>query len=118
MDIASRSIAFWNYQVSQEAMYNQMLYKDREQRRSAKENEALQLNGQLKVELAALKEKHSSLMKECELEKKKAVEFGEQLAEKARQIKKLQVNKQQKLRRKSLAPTLNEQFRDVQSHMV
>ncbi|EPZ31253.1 hypothetical protein O9G_000898 [Rozella allomycis CSF55] len=117
MDIASRSIAFWNYQVSQEAMYNQMLYKDREQRRSAKENEALQLNGQLKVELATLKEKHSSLMKECELEKKKAVEFGEQLAEKARQIKKLQ-DVCEKLRRKSLAPTLNEQFRDVQSHMV
>ncbi|XP_043913770.1 E3 ubiquitin-protein ligase CCNB1IP1-like [Protopterus annectens] len=89
LDISSRALAFWTYQIVQERLYQEYAYNKAEGR--LKEMEKLYTQIQEKdMELTAMKSEATSLKKILEDYKKKYSEISEKLMDRNRQCQKLQ----------------------------
>ncbi|KAI8809238.1 hypothetical protein BJ742DRAFT_677056 [Cladochytrium replicatum] len=91
MEIASRALSFWVYQTTQEACFQEMLYKSLDEKYTNLDRQVASIIREANQEIQTLREKMSSMQKEQELEKRRNHELGEQYAEKTRQFQKLQV---------------------------
>jgi E3 ubiquitin-protein ligase CCNP1IP1 len=60
IEICGKGISFWTYQMSQEMVYRDMLFKEIEDRRGAKDRQSHSTVLQLQSELSRVKEKLSS----------------------------------------------------------
>ncbi|CAG8536387.1 6279_t:CDS:2 [Paraglomus brasilianum] len=92
MEIATRALSFWTYQTTQEACFQEMMYRDLQEKYQRLEKHLHMFNREARTEFCALREKLSALEKELELEKRKNVEINDQLQEKGRQFTKLQAS--------------------------
>ena len=99
-EIASRAIAFWSYQVSQEHRIQEIISKKLQDNLSHAEKLLNSVTTQAKNEIEQLREQLSKSIKNLELEKKKNQELADQYGEKNKQLKKLQ-NNVEKMKRKS-----------------
>ncbi|KAI9321253.1 hypothetical protein BX666DRAFT_1849807, partial [Dichotomocladium elegans] len=92
MDIASRAIALYDYQLSQEICYRAMARQNLESRCSSLEDQLRAVKRDASRALKTEKQRFDELMREQEQEKRRSHELQIQLQEKTRQFKKLQVN--------------------------
>ncbi|KAF9349202.1 cyclin B1 interacting protein 1, E3 ubiquitin protein ligase [Mortierella sp. AD094] len=92
MEICTRAISFWTYQTSQEARYQEMAIKAREDKVNLLERQLQRLTKEFDIEIDALQ-------KDVEQEKRKSADLGEQLDEKFRQLSKLQTLYEREKRR-------------------
>ncbi|XP_061922852.1 E3 ubiquitin-protein ligase CCNB1IP1 isoform X2 [Entelurus aequoreus] len=90
LDITSRALAFWNYQVHQERMYQEYSATRVEKQLLQMENVLTQQNQTKQLELSAMKAEIAYLKKMLEDYKRKNVDVSERLMEKSRQYQKLQ----------------------------
>ncbi|CAG8721233.1 14789_t:CDS:2, partial [Acaulospora colombiana] len=100
MEICSRALSFWTYQTTQEACFQEMMYK-------SLEDKYTQLEKQVQGVVRDAQAEITTLTKDIELEKRKTHDLAEQLQEKGRQFSKLQVM-YDKLKRRSLVPTMQQ----------
>ncbi|RUP47413.1 hypothetical protein BC936DRAFT_145762, partial [Jimgerdemannia flammicorona] len=107
MEICTRAISFYSYQVSQEICFQTMLYKNLEDKYSGLEKQLQGIVRDANAEITSLRERVTALQKDQELEKRKAHDLHDQLLEKTRQFQKLQTM-YEKLKRKTLVPTLQQ----------
>ncbi|CAI2188399.1 1149_t:CDS:10, partial [Funneliformis geosporum] len=105
--ICSRALSFWTYQTTQEACFQEMLYKNLEEKYSQLEKQVQGILRDAQSEITSLKVKLQALQKDMELEKRKTHELAEQLQEKGRQFSKLQ-GMYDKLRRRTLVPAMQQ----------
>nr|XP_057922198.1 E3 ubiquitin-protein ligase CCNB1IP1 [Doryrhamphus excisus]XP_057922199.1 E3 ubiquitin-protein ligase CCNB1IP1 [Doryrhamphus excisus] len=90
MDITSRALAFWNYQVHQERMYQEYSALRTEKQLQQMEKVLTQQNQTRQLELSSMKGEIASLKKMLEDFKRKNGDMSERLMEKSRQYQKLQ----------------------------
>ncbi|XP_015275432.1 PREDICTED: E3 ubiquitin-protein ligase CCNB1IP1 [Gekko japonicus] len=90
LDISSRALAFWTYQVHQERLYQEYTYSKAEGHLKQMEKVYTQQLQSKDVELTSMKSEVSSLKKVLEEYKKKFTELSEKLMERNRQYQKLQ----------------------------
>ncbi|CAG8556318.1 13743_t:CDS:2 [Ambispora leptoticha] len=112
MEICTRALSFWTYQTTQEACFQEMLYKNLEDKYNRIEKNLQVVMRDAHTEINSLREKVSALQKEIELEKRKSHDLSEQLQEKGRQFSKLQVM-YDKLKRRTLVPTMQQTVQNV-----
>ncbi|KAH6570200.1 hypothetical protein BASA83_007465 [Batrachochytrium salamandrivorans] len=113
IEIAGRALSFWVYQVSQESVYQAMLFKDLDEQCSKLERQMQSLVREANQEIAALQENLAQTVKANEMEKHRHHDLAEQLAEKTRQFLKLQTI-YDKLKRK----TMIAQRKEIQTHVT
>ncbi|CAG8562877.1 11698_t:CDS:10, partial [Ambispora gerdemannii] len=111
MEICTRALSFWTYQTTQEACFQEMLYKNLEDNQRLLFITIHHLLTGISSS-SALREKVSALQKEIELEKRKSHDLSEQLQEKGRQFSKLQVM-YDKLKRRTLVPAMQQTVQNV-----
>lgn len=99
LDVCSRAISFWSYQMHQERVYVEMTTKGMQEKWSSSERYYQNSIVQLKSDISSLSDKYSDLGKQLEVQKRREAEALEQVVEKTRQLKKLQ-SLCDKLRRK------------------
>ncbi|KAI1318196.1 hypothetical protein EDD11_007079 [Mortierella claussenii] len=92
MEICTRATSFWTYQTSQETRYQEMTLKTQEDKANLLEKQLQRMTREINVELNALQ-------KDLEQEKRRAVDMGEQLEEKSRQLSRLQALHERQKRR-------------------
>ncbi|KAI8899593.1 hypothetical protein BC833DRAFT_358800 [Globomyces pollinis-pini] len=90
-EIASRSLSFWVYQISQEAAYQDIIRKTLNEKCSELERNTQIVIREANQEIEALQEKYKVASHDRELEKRRIHELTEQMNEKSRQLQKLQV---------------------------
>ncbi|XP_077170338.1 E3 ubiquitin-protein ligase CCNB1IP1 [Paroedura picta] len=90
LDISSRALAFWTYQVHQERLYQEYTYSKAEGQLKQMEKVYTQQLHSKDMELTSMKSEVSSLKKVLEEYKKKFTELSEKLMERNRQYQKLQ----------------------------
>ncbi|XP_013926677.1 PREDICTED: E3 ubiquitin-protein ligase CCNB1IP1 [Thamnophis sirtalis] len=90
LDISSRALAFWTYQVHQERLYQEYTYSKAEGCLKQMETVYTQQLQSKDMELTSMKSEVSSLKKVLEEYKKKFTELSEKLMERNRQYQKLQ----------------------------
>ncbi|XP_019951074.1 E3 ubiquitin-protein ligase CCNB1IP1 [Paralichthys olivaceus] len=90
LDISSRALAFWSYQVHQERMYQEYSLSRAESQLKQMEKVLNQQNQSRELELTAMRGEISSLKKVMEEYKRKYSEVSERLMERNRQYQKLQ----------------------------
>ncbi|XP_069471127.1 E3 ubiquitin-protein ligase CCNB1IP1 [Ambystoma mexicanum] len=90
LDISSRGLAFWTYQVYQERLYQEYTYSKAEGQLKQMEKVYTQQVHSKDMELTAMKGEVTSLKKVLEEYKKKYSEVSEKLMERNRQYQKLQ----------------------------
>ncbi|XP_030043384.1 E3 ubiquitin-protein ligase CCNB1IP1 [Microcaecilia unicolor] len=90
LDISSRGLAFWTYQVYQERLYQEYTYSKAESHLKQMEKVYTQQVQSKEMELTAMKGEVTSLKKVLEEYKKKYSEVSERLMERNRQYQKLQ----------------------------
>ncbi|XP_064415591.1 E3 ubiquitin-protein ligase CCNB1IP1 [Latimeria chalumnae] len=90
LDISSRALAFWTYQIHQERMYQEYSFSKAEGRLKQMEKLYTQQIQGKDMELTAMKGEVTSLKKVLEEYKKKYSEISEKLMERNRQYQKLQ----------------------------
>ncbi|XP_010740027.2 E3 ubiquitin-protein ligase CCNB1IP1 [Larimichthys crocea] len=90
LDISSRALAFWSYQVHQEHMYQEYSLSQAEGQLKQMEKVLTQQNQSRELELTAMRGEISSLKKVMEDYKRKYSEMSERLMERNRQYQKLQ----------------------------
>ncbi|KAM9120391.1 E3 ubiquitin-protein ligase CCNB1IP1 [Pangshura tecta] len=90
LDISSRALAFWTYQVHQERLYQEYTYSKAEGHLKQMEKVYTQQLQSKDMELTSMKSEVSSLKKVLEEYKKKFSELSEKLMERNRQYQKLQ----------------------------
>ncbi|CAG8507136.1 28958_t:CDS:2 [Gigaspora margarita] len=100
MEICSRALSFWTYQTTQENCFQEMLYRDLEDKYA-------DLEKQVQVLIRESESEVNALQKDMELEKRKTHDLNEQLQEKGRQLSKLQ-SMYDKLKRRSLVPAIQQ----------
>ncbi|CAG8487426.1 7135_t:CDS:2, partial [Dentiscutata heterogama] len=100
MEICSRALSFWTYQTTQEACFQEMMYK-------SLEDKYTQLEKQVQGLMRDAQSEVTTLQKDMELEKRKTHDLAEQLQEKGRQFSKLQLM-YDKLKRRSLVPAIQQ----------
>ncbi|CAG8647992.1 6626_t:CDS:2 [Cetraspora pellucida] len=100
MEICSRALSFWTYQTTQEACFQEMMYK-------SLEDKYTQLEKQVQSLMRDAQSEVTTLQKDMELEKRKTHDLAEQLQEKGRQFSKLQLM-YDKLKRRSLVPAIQQ----------
>ncbi|CAG8577515.1 10888_t:CDS:2, partial [Racocetra persica] len=83
MEICSRALSFWTYQTTQEACFQELMYK-------SLEDKYTQLEKQVQGLMRDAQSEVTTLQKDMELEKRKTHDLAEQLQEKGRQFSKLQ----------------------------
>ncbi|KAG8232135.1 hypothetical protein J437_LFUL012144 [Ladona fulva] len=92
LDIATRAISFWSYQVHQERLFQETAAsKIRDRQHQIEEFYESNIT-QLKTEVAGLKRQLDNAKKELENQTQRAEEAAEQLREKIQQYQKLQVS--------------------------
>lgn len=92
LDISSRAIAFYEYQVSQELCLKSILKNNIEEKYNALREQFNLMNRDLNHAVRVEKEKQAGILKEKELEKKRGLQLSSQLEEKTKQFQKLQVS--------------------------
>ncbi|XP_029943839.1 E3 ubiquitin-protein ligase CCNB1IP1 [Salarias fasciatus] len=90
LDISSRAMAFWSYQVQQEHMYQEYNLSRAEAQVKQMEKMLTQQNQSRELEMSAMRGEIVSLKKVMEEYKKKYSEVSERLMERNRQCQKLQ----------------------------
>ncbi|XP_015247258.1 PREDICTED: E3 ubiquitin-protein ligase CCNB1IP1 [Cyprinodon variegatus] len=90
LDISSRALAFWTYQVHQERMYQEYSLSRADTQLKQMEKVLTQQNQSRELELTAMRGEISSLKKVMEEYKRKYSEVSERLMERNRQYQKLQ----------------------------
>ncbi|CAG8800439.1 28471_t:CDS:2, partial [Dentiscutata erythropus] len=100
VEICSRALSFWTYQTTQEACFQEMMYKSLEDKYTQLEKQVQSLMREAQSEV-------TTLQKDMELEKRKTHDLAEQLQEKGRQFSKLQLM-YDKLKRRSLVPAIRQ----------
>ncbi|KAI9006116.1 hypothetical protein BC832DRAFT_620961 [Gaertneriomyces semiglobifer] len=101
IEIASRGLSFWVYQTTQEAYFQEMIYKSLGDKYAQLERQIQNIVREANTEIQGLRDKLIALQKEQELEQHRNHELGEQYAEKSRQFQKLQAM-YDKLKRRAL----------------
>jgi len=91
MEICSRALSFWVYQITQEFAYQKSGIKELESKNSSLDRRLNGLVRDAQSEVSNLKQELDALQKEHELEKRKNLDLFDQLNEKSRQFQKLQV---------------------------
>ncbi|KAK2863062.1 hypothetical protein Q5P01_002595 [Channa striata] len=90
LDISTRALAFWSYQVHQERMYQEYSLSRAESQLKQMEKVLTQQNQSRELELTAMRGEINSLKKVMEEYKRKYSEVSERLMERNRQYQKLQ----------------------------
>ncbi|XP_047241072.1 E3 ubiquitin-protein ligase CCNB1IP1 [Girardinichthys multiradiatus] len=90
LDISSRALAFWSYQVHQEHMYQEYSLSRADTQLKQMEKVLTQQNQSRELELTAMRGEIASLKKVMEEYKRKYSEVSERLMERNRQYQKLQ----------------------------
>ncbi|XP_029932424.1 E3 ubiquitin-protein ligase CCNB1IP1 [Myripristis murdjan] len=90
LDITSRALAFWSYQIHQERMYQEYSLSRAEAQVKHMEKVLTQQNQSRELELTTMRGEISSLKKVMEEYKRKYSEVSERLMERNRQYQKLQ----------------------------
>ncbi|PWA28903.1 hypothetical protein CCH79_00012902 [Gambusia affinis] len=90
LDISSRALAFWSYQVHQERMYQEYSLSRADTQLKQMEKVLNQQNQSRELELTAMRGEIASLKKVMEEYKRKYSEVSERLMERNRQYQKLQ----------------------------
>ncbi|XP_007551441.2 E3 ubiquitin-protein ligase CCNB1IP1 [Poecilia formosa] len=90
LDISSRALAFWSYQVHQERMYQEYSLSRADTQLKQMEKVLNQQNQSREIELTAMRGEIASLKKVMEEYKRKYSEVSERLMERNRQYQKLQ----------------------------
>ncbi|XP_076017633.1 E3 ubiquitin-protein ligase CCNB1IP1 [Genypterus blacodes] len=90
LDITSRALAFWSYQVHQEHMYQEYTLSRAEAQLQQMDKVLTQQNQSRELELSAMRGEIASLKKVMEEYKRKHSEVSERLMERSRQYQKLQ----------------------------
>ncbi|XP_040886648.1 E3 ubiquitin-protein ligase CCNB1IP1 [Toxotes jaculatrix] len=90
LDISTRALAFWSYQVHQERMYQEYSLSRAEAQLKQMEKVLTQQNQSRELELTAMRGEIASLKKVMEEYKRKYSEVSERLMERNRQYQKLQ----------------------------
>ncbi|CAB5376428.1 unnamed protein product [Rhizophagus irregularis] len=107
VEICSRALSFWTYQTTQEACFQEMLYKNLEEKYTQLEKQVQGVMRDAQSEITSLRAKLQALQKDMELEKRKTHDLAEQLQEKSRQFSKLQIM-YDKLKRRTLVPAMQQ----------
>ena len=90
-EICSRATSFWSYQIHQEHSYNEMVLRSMHEKWNTTERQYQNVVIQLQAEISSLSDKSCELSKQVEIQKRKEAEMLEQVTDKNRQLKKLQV---------------------------
>ncbi|KAG9294629.1 hypothetical protein G9A89_008108 [Geosiphon pyriformis] len=114
MEICTRALSFWTYQTTQEACFQEILYKNLEEKYTQIEKNLQGVMRDAQAEINTLSDRVSALQKDIELEKRKSHDLSEQLQEKGRQFSKLQVM-YDKLKRRTLVPAMQQTIQNVVS---
>ncbi|XP_041463972.1 E3 ubiquitin-protein ligase CCNB1IP1-like [Lytechinus variegatus] len=104
LEVCSRALAFWTYQIEQERTYQDYVSKKAKERNTQMEQYCEQLLNRTQTEVSSLKSQISALRREVEGTKKRYNDVYEKLVEKNRQHQKLQLM-YDSLRRKSITVT-------------
>lgn len=90
-EICGRAISFWTYQMHQECCYQELLLKNFQERKTSNEKCLQTSIMQLKNELSTAQEAIGDLNKQVEIGKRKEADLLDQMNEKSRQMKKMQL---------------------------
>jgi E3 ubiquitin-protein ligase CCNP1IP1 len=90
-EICGRAISFWTYQMHQECCYQELLLKNFQERKTSNEKSLQTSIMQLKNELLGAQESIADLNKQVEIGKRKEADLLDQMNEKSRQMKKMQL---------------------------
>lgn len=91
LEVCSRAIAFWTYQVHQDRVYQEHVATKSKERVIQVEQYYEQLLNRVQAEANLLKTQNASLKKELETTKKQYLEITDRIKEKSRQHQKLQL---------------------------
>ncbi|OZJ03414.1 hypothetical protein BZG36_03598 [Bifiguratus adelaidae] len=111
LDICSRAVSFYSYQVAQEIAFQSLMCKNLEAKCAELDTSFQGFKTNTLVELNTWKDKYNSLYKQNELDKNRLHELNDQLLEKNRQFQKLKLM-YEKLKRKALMPEMQKNFMD------
>ena len=100
MEIANRAISFWFYQTSQESYFQEILYKNLDQKYAHMQKQQASQSLLHDQEMLSMKERIQQLGKDHEQDKRKLQDLTDQYMDKSRQLQKLQ-NLYEKVKRKS-----------------
>ncbi|TPX51471.1 hypothetical protein SeMB42_g00705 [Synchytrium endobioticum] len=101
MECATRALSFWSYQMTQETCFQEMMYKQLDEKYTSLERQVQAIVREANHEITGLREKVSNLQKDLELEKHRNHELSENFADKGKQLQKLQ-QMYEKSRRRAL----------------
>ncbi|KAF0989595.1 hypothetical protein HZS_4905 [Henneguya salminicola] len=105
MEISSRALAFWSYQMHQEKAFQMFIAQKAKDARTQVENYYNSVTMKMQHEINTLRSDIASKSKEIEETKTKLAETSEKLQERVRQYQKLQ-NMNEALKRRSLNLTI------------
>ncbi|XP_072167255.1 E3 ubiquitin-protein ligase CCNB1IP1-like isoform X2 [Diadema setosum] len=91
LEICSRAVAFWTYQIHQERTYQDYVATKVKERSTQVEQYYEQLLSRTRAEASSLKAQVTALKKEIEMNKKRYHDISEKLMERSRQYQKLQL---------------------------
>ncbi|XP_023232838.1 E3 ubiquitin-protein ligase CCNB1IP1-like isoform X1 [Centruroides sculpturatus] len=103
LEICSKAIAFWTYQIHQEIMFQEYISSKAKDKYKQLEKYYENILERSRIELNSIKQQLEKVKLELETSKKKATELSEKLTEKSRQYQKLQLM-YEGLRRKFISP--------------
>ncbi|XP_048774590.2 E3 ubiquitin-protein ligase CCNB1IP1-like [Ostrea edulis] len=104
MEICSRAMSFWSYQIHQERVYQEYVCSKAKERATQLEQYYEQVISQTSAELNSLKSQLTATKKELESFKKKYQDASEKVADKYRKYQKLQAM-YDALKRKCITPS-------------
>ncbi|KAF4517763.1 hypothetical protein B566_EDAN002968, partial [Ephemera danica] len=110
MDVASRAISFWNYQVRLEHAYQENSIKTYREQLTQLQVSYEALVAKIKSEVTGLKRQIEASKKELAIQLRKAEDLSEKLEEKTRQCQKLQAM-YDSIRRSTIPSTITEPHR-------
>ncbi|KDN42522.1 hypothetical protein K437DRAFT_226171 [Tilletiaria anomala UBC 951] len=91
MEIASRSLSFWQYQCSQEAMFQRLVLKNAQERATTLEAQLRTTISEANNQLAVLQTKVNDLTQEVKGEKRVSYELREKLRSASKDYERLKV---------------------------
>ncbi|XP_071846055.1 E3 ubiquitin-protein ligase CCNB1IP1-like isoform X2 [Apostichopus japonicus] len=91
LEVCSRAISFWTYQVHQDRVYQEHVATKAKERAIQMEQYYEQLLNRIQAEANSLKMQNASLKREMETTKKQYLEISDRIKEKSRQHQKLQL---------------------------
>ncbi|KAI1792965.1 hypothetical protein LXA43DRAFT_972290 [Ganoderma leucocontextum] len=92
LEICSRALSFWQYQLHQEYSFQQALYKSVAERNAQLEKRLENVIREANGELSLLTNKMSDLERELEMERRKSASLQDTLKEHEKEYQKLKVN--------------------------